>query len=135
MNLLLAFALEGRGNLAYELGDHVWAVLLWSAANVLREEMGAPLPPVDKVEYTTRVKKVRLLLGEGRFQDIWQEARQKTTEQILSRPEPDPGTYSNSGIEISFSRPHISTRDMTEKAIANGITRREMEVLRLVAEG
>ena len=46
---LVASCLEGLAVVVAAQGELIWAVRLWGAAEVHREAIGAPLPPVDQV--------------------------------------------------------------------------------------
>lgn len=99
-----------------------WAAQLWGAAASVREQMGAPLPPVFRPAYEEAVAAARAALGGQGFAAAWAEGRAMTPEQVLAaqgqprRPKPAPP-----------ARPVTAAPD--------GLTSREVEVLRLVAQG
>ena len=93
------------------------AVLLFGAAEVLREAIGAPIPPWLAVDHEGTVVALRDLMGSERLDEAWSRGRGMTPEEALiavrgAAPEqPEPG--------------HGGA----------GLTRREAEILRLVATG
>jgi predicted ATPase/class 3 adenylate cyclase len=68
-----AFCLEGLANTAAAQGEGVWAAHLWAAAECLRERNGAPLSPIERVDYEPAVAATRTLLGEEAFAAAWAE--------------------------------------------------------------
>ncbi len=54
-------------------GESVWAARLWGAAEVLREAIGAPHPPFDRVSYERSITATRARLGEKSFAAAWAE--------------------------------------------------------------
>jgi predicted ATPase/DNA-binding CsgD family transcriptional regulator len=117
---------EGLAGLFVAQGEPVRAVRLWGAAAVLREAMGTPIPPVYRADYDRSVVATRAQLGEKVFAVAWAEGRKMTPEQALaaqaipSIPMPEKPT----SVPPMKSPPH-STR----------LTARELEILRLVAQG
>jgi len=98
----------------------VWAARLLGAASALRKTTGATIPPVDRSDYEQTVTKVRARLGEKACATAWAEGEAMTPEQLmtiqgqqmLSQPQPRSGPM-----------------------LHNTLTRREVEVLQLVAQG
>jgi ATP/maltotriose-dependent transcriptional regulator MalT len=97
-------------------GRPVRAARLWGAAEALREQMGTYLSQFDLAQsrYEQGLADVRAALSEASFDAAWAEGRTMTFEQAieyaLEEPPPDSET-------------------------AHALTRRELEVLRLVARG
>jgi DNA-binding CsgD family transcriptional regulator len=97
-------------------GRPVRAARLWGAAEALREQMGTYLSQFDLAQsrYEQGLADVRAALSEASFDAAWAEGRTMTSEQAieyaLEEPPPDSET-------------------------AHALTRRELEVLRLVARG
>jgi predicted ATPase/DNA-binding CsgD family transcriptional regulator len=133
-----AALLEEGARIARELGDmlgtcyFVWewgklsalrespvrAARLWGAAEALREQLGISLSPYDLAAsgYERDLAAVRSALDESAFDAAWAEGRAMPPEQAI-------------GYALEVPTP----RDVTPAPA--GLTRREMEVLRLVAEG
>jgi DNA-binding CsgD family transcriptional regulator len=103
------------------------AAQLWGAAEALREAIRAPLPPVDRIEHEQAVANVRLPADDPAFAAAWAAGRAMPLEQAiaaalapLSRPERG---------ACGAWRPPVAA------ALPAGLTAREVEVLRLVAQG
>jgi predicted ATPase/DNA-binding CsgD family transcriptional regulator len=99
-----------------------WAAQLWGAAEALREQIGAPLPPVYRVNYEQAVTAARLALGEQVFAIAWAEGRSLSHEQALAAQ--------GQPLQIKSTPPARAP-----SAYPAGLTAREVEVLRLVAQG
>jgi predicted ATPase/class 3 adenylate cyclase/DNA-binding CsgD family transcriptional regulator len=114
--------LEGLAATVAAQGEHAWAAQLWGAAEALREAIGAPLPLVERALYHRAVAAARTQFGEKAFATAWAEGRTLSPEQALATQGqvalPTPG-------ELSSSPP----------SYPNGLTTREVEVLRVVAQG
>ena len=106
---LLAAAVSMRG-------DHRRAALLFGAAEALREAVGAFVLPLYRAEYDSGVVAARAGLDEAILSAAWSEGRAMT-----------PGE----AIEYAL-RTKESPASPKESA---GLSERELEVLRLVAEG
>lgn len=57
---------------------------LWGAAERLREEIGAPLPPNGREWYDQKVAAVQTALGEERFRRAWVMGKNMTMEQAIA---------------------------------------------------
>lgn len=107
----------------------MWAARLWGAAGALREALGTPLPPVARADYERAVAAARTTSGERAFAVAWAQGRSMTPEQALAArgavtpPEQAPTTA---------QRPPSARKPLTYLA---GLTAREVEILRLVAQG
>ena len=127
--LIASFDLEGLAVVAASQGELRWAAQLWGAAEALREASAIPLPPVDRAAYERAVQSARAQLGAPAFAAAWQEGRTMTPGQALAAqgrgisPPPTPaGTLPASPSKTSPTSPE-------------GLTAREVEVLRLLAQG
>ena len=114
--------LEELGRVAALLSKPGWAARLFGAAEALREAMEAPLPPAERPAYDQQVAAVRAALGAARFRTAWAQGRNMTPQQVCSEQETEPASVS----------PPLHTED---EARAQGLTRRELDVLRLLAQG
>jgi ATP/maltotriose-dependent transcriptional regulator MalT len=125
----IAYGLEGLANVVAAKGEPVWATRLWGAAHTLRNSMEAPLAPVERADYEHSVAAVRSQLGEEIFTAAWAEGQSMSLEQVIVAqgsalmPQPVP-VEQPSTIEMV---PH--------PAYPNRLTAREVEVLRLLAQG
>ncbi len=82
---LLPSCQEGLAATAAEQGELVWAAQLWGAAEVLREVIGTPMPPIYRLGYDRAVAKARAQLGNEPFARAWVEGRTMTPEQAMTR--------------------------------------------------
>jgi DNA-binding CsgD family transcriptional regulator len=125
----ISLSLEGLAGVLATQGELRWAAQLWGAAEVLREAIAIPLPPVDRPRYEQAVATAQAQLGEQAFAAAWQEGRTMTPEQVLAAqgvaesPTPPP---------VEPPSPPPAKMPSTYPA---GLTAREVEVLRLVAQG
>ena len=126
---LVASCLEGLAAVVATQGELTWAARLWGAAEVHRELTGAPLPPVDRPAYESSVSSARNHLGDKTFAAAWTEGRSMTLEQALSAQS-----------SVTVSQPLSAKQSSTPPAkptvnYPDGLTAREVEVLRLLAQG
>jgi predicted ATPase/serine/threonine protein kinase/DNA-binding CsgD family transcriptional regulator len=125
--LMLALGLEEWASAATARGAWEWAVWISAVAQTLRETTGAALPSVDRREQQERLARLRATLGEARFQALWKHGRGLTSSQVLT----EQGTTDAS---ISGSLVQEGGVDLNARA-AIGLTRRELDVLRKLADG
>jgi predicted ATPase/class 3 adenylate cyclase/DNA-binding CsgD family transcriptional regulator len=118
--------LEGVAAVAAAQGALVWAVRLWGAADILRETIGKPLPPRERARYEQAVIDSRTLLGEKDFAAAWAQGRTMTPAQALAT-QGQAMTPAESLATLHARSPLTTYPD--------GLTAREVEVLRLLAQG
>jgi predicted ATPase/DNA-binding CsgD family transcriptional regulator len=126
----IAFSLGGLAVVVAEQGEPTWAARLWGAAEALREAIGALIPPVYRTDYEQAVAAARAQVGEQSFSALWAEGRSMPLEQVLTAR--GPVTIPESVATIQSSSPTV------EKSLPrypDGLTAREVEVLRLLAQG
>jgi predicted ATPase/DNA-binding CsgD family transcriptional regulator/tetratricopeptide (TPR) repeat protein len=123
-----ASCLEGMASVLAAQGDPAWAARLWGMAESIRETIGSPLPPIFRAEYERAVASARRQLGEHAFSALWAVGRAMTLEQVLERQVPAVMSTSN---QVGW----LSTHPAQVSASSAGLTVREVEVLRLVAQG
>ncbi len=121
----IASTVEGLAFVVAAQGETTWAVRLLAAAAALRDSLGAPLPAVSRADYERSVAAARAQLGEQAFAVTWAEGRGMTWEQALAAR--GPVTIPR---ETSPTPPAKSTLTYPD-----GLTAREVEVLRLLAQG
>ena len=81
---VLPYSLEGLADAALAGGAPYRAATLWGAAERLREDMGAPLPPNVAVHHASRVAAGRRAAADGvTFERAWQEGRSLTVERTM----------------------------------------------------
>ncbi len=122
--------LEGLASVIAEQKEFVRAAQLWGAAEAMRVSFDIPLPPVDRADYEKAVAAARIHLGMKAFPIAWAQGRAMTLNQVLSGL-----------IKVSMLTPnpviHASAHPAAKSTISypDGLTKREIEVLRLVAMG
>jgi predicted ATPase/DNA-binding CsgD family transcriptional regulator len=116
----IASGLKGLGCVAAAQGLYTWAALLWGAAEHLPESQSVaiPLPIYERMRTTARAH-----LGESAFEQHLAEGRAMTPEQAVAAEPP--------------KRPEDPSKASTKRSLGYpaGLTAREVEVLRLVAQG
>jgi DNA-binding CsgD family transcriptional regulator len=125
----LAYCLVGLGEVVAAEEQVPWAVLLWGAAESLYETIGTSLPPVERTAYEHLMAAARAQLGEEAFATAWAQGRTMTPEQALAVREPQAIPA-----EITPVTPSTTPASPAPSYPA-GLTAREVEVLRLVAQG
>jgi len=125
--VFIAACLEGLGAVGAVQGQPAWAARLWGAAEALRQHIGAPLPPVYRADYERSVASARALLGEKPFAAAWAQGRGMTPEQALATQTPK--VESTSGGASPAPSAKLPTTSL------DGLSARELEVLRLLATG
>jgi len=127
-NVLIASSLEGLAGVATAQEKPMWAAQLWGAAEFLRETIDAPLPPIEQASYEQSITTARTQLGEKAFATAWAKGRTMTPEQALAvqEPAPVPEEHALGPAPIPLAK---------VPAYPAGLTAREVEVLRLVAQG
>jgi predicted ATPase/Tfp pilus assembly protein PilF len=79
----IASTLEALASLAAALKQAERAACLWGVAEVLREEIGAPLAPNDQEEYDRDVAAARAVAGEEALLAAWTLGRSMTLERAI----------------------------------------------------
>ena len=125
----IAFYQEKFASVMATQGELTWAAHLWGAAEVLREAISAPRAPFERLNYEQAVAAARAQLGEKPFASSWAEGRSMTPEQALAAHSPVtmPTPASAEPPATPPAKPAITYPD--------GLTAREVEVLRLLAQG
>ncbi|HZU69901.1 MAG TPA: LuxR C-terminal-related transcriptional regulator [Ktedonobacteraceae bacterium] len=108
----------------------LWASRLCGMAESLREKMGTPLPPIERDACERTIASARSRLGEEAFAQARTEGRGMSLEEVFSPPkQPDP---------LLTELEQVLQQGAIEQAPSSypaGLTEREVEVLRLVAQG
>jgi predicted ATPase/DNA-binding CsgD family transcriptional regulator len=118
----IALSLEGLAELAVAQGMPAWAARLWGAEEILRERAGTPLPAMWRLDYECAVAAARAALGAQAFSARWAEGRTLPLDQVLADRE-----------LLPVSPPARAV--VSPPAAAGGLTPRELDVLRLLAQG
>lgn len=123
----IAFYLEGLAGVVAVQGDPVWAARLWGRAEAIHEAIGVPIPSVYRAEHAQAVAAAHIQLGEQAIASAWGEGRTMTLEQVLDAQ--GQATVLTPG---SNAPPAPSAK---VSIYSSGLTPREMDVLRLLAQG
>jgi len=131
----IADCLAGLAAVAGVQGQQELAVQLFAASQALFTALGVRLDPADRAEYDRNLAAVRTQLDEATFTVAWTQGQQMTWEQILAAPEqvkrkqglPTPQPAS----PLVFSQ----VQRPPSASYPAGLTAREVEVLRLAAQG
>ncbi len=126
----IAWYLEGLARVATAQRRLMRAARLYAAVEV-RLDINKKFGPNERDNYKRTLSNMRALLGEKVFQRAWSEGRAMTTEQILGNPDEiimlDPA--------LTASLPSSNDKISPVSMYPAGLTAREVEVLRLVAQG
>jgi DNA-binding CsgD family transcriptional regulator len=124
-----ATCLEGLAGVLAALGEPTCAGQIWGAAEALREATGEPMFPIYRTEYECGVASARETLGEQAFAVAWAQGRSMTPQEALAAEErvvlPAP-------IPIE---PASTLQAKPRATYPDGLTAREVEVLRYIAQG
>jgi non-specific serine/threonine protein kinase len=116
----IAECLEGLAAVAAGTGALERAARMLGAAEALREAMGAPLPPAERPDHEATVRAARAGLRGTAFAAAWAAGRALGMERAMAEALDDV-----TPAPIELPRP----------GAGYGLTRRELEVLRLLAGG
>ena len=126
----IAFYLGEIAEVVAGQGEGAWAVRLWGAAASLRERLGIPLPPAFHAAYEGAFAATRTQLGEKDFAAAWAQGRMMTPEQALTANE-----HVRMPTAVLTTQPSSPPSEKSPPTYPDGLTAREVEVLRLVAQG
>src|SRR6266702_1955098 len=122
-------ALEGLASVVASQDEPTLAARLWGATEALREGMGTLIPPVYRAEYESSIAAARAELGRKTFDAAWAEGRTMTLDQVLASLE------LSSLAETASVTSAPAVKPPPQPTYPNDLTAREVEVLRLVAQG
>ncbi|GAC1366452.1 MAG: hypothetical protein NVSMB44_30190 [Ktedonobacteraceae bacterium] len=161
---LIALSLAGLGQVVALQGHPIWAARLWGTVASLCKAIGTVSLAIEQADYANSLAAVRLYLGEETFNAAWSEGENMSLNQVLIAPdEPSslPGREQDAALNPDLGRSDRDTAreqaprppafaDVTElkepvqeqeqAATSLGsthtdLTAREMDVLRLLAQG
>ncbi len=110
----------------------LWAGQLWGAAEQVREAISAPVPPMRHCAYEQAVAQAQHCVGEHALRTAWARGRSMTAEQALTKQSsaqalmPAPAS---TRLCVAASSPE------SPASVPAGLTAREVEVLRCLAQG
>jgi DNA-binding NarL/FixJ family response regulator len=121
----VAVSLVGLAGIALAQGYIVHAAQLPGAAEKLLKDTVAHLLSSDQLEYERHMTSVRTRLGIPTFNRAWAEGQSMTLEQIIAYVLEDLTT------PIESTQPRQTANQM----LPDPLTNRELEILRLIANG
>ncbi|HWZ18401.1 MAG TPA: LuxR C-terminal-related transcriptional regulator [Ktedonobacteraceae bacterium] len=124
----IASCLERLAEISVAQEQLVWAVLLWGAAEHLRETTTISLESTQK----SVVNAVRNKLGEEIFNSLWLQGRNMTPEQAIAAKE---SLFTQLAQEEMQQQASLTSTTRQKVSYPLGLTSREMDVLRLLAQG
>jgi non-specific serine/threonine protein kinase len=120
----MAGGLRGLASIASMTRQHDRAARLWGAAEALREAIGAPAThPGARARQA--IEKTRRELGDEAFAAAWAAGRALTLDEAVSEAVHPPADTAGRG----------ESKMLTALSGQYGLTPREVEVLRLIADG
>ncbi|HLI06567.1 MAG TPA: protein kinase [Ktedonobacteraceae bacterium] len=124
-------ALEGLAAVALAQGQPARAVLLWSIAAHRREEVGIAVSLRGRLDFEQAEIAARLQLGVQMYDALWKQGQTMASEQALLSREQDLGAKQ----EIALVHPPPAGKSSPAPTYPDNLTAREVEVLRLIAQG
>ena len=115
------YSLEAAATIASAQGNTVRAVRLFSAAHTLRASIGVPLPPSLRMVREREVFLLHSHLAEDIFTEHWAQGKTFSQEQARS--------------EAALALEESASSDDVRISYPAGLSQREVDVLRMVAEG
>jgi DNA-binding CsgD family transcriptional regulator len=128
----LALCLEGLAGVAAASGQSVAAVGLFATAAALRETIGAPLPPYYRDFYQHNLQVAREQLDEQSFAAAWAAGYATPLEQAIAGRQWVPQVQADGDAEPRSSK---HPAGLATRVKSFGLSQREVDVLRLVAQG
>jgi predicted ATPase/DNA-binding CsgD family transcriptional regulator len=127
----IAMHLLSLAGVAAGLGQLVWAARLLGTSAAFYETLGVSHPPTVQAWYDYTVATVRARLSEEPFAAAWRVGREITLEQVLVAPE------QVTPVEHAAPEPFQQPGSLVPAAptTLDELTAREVEVLRLLAQG
>ena len=136
----IGICLQGWADVVAQQGGFTWAAHLWGAAHTLRKhrESKADLfrlftMPGEDAEDERLQGMIRIHLGEQNFVQALNEGQAMTSEQALIAQEP--GILASQKPLLSGVSHETNRHHKLSSSLLDALTRREHEVLRLVAQG
>jgi predicted ATPase/DNA-binding CsgD family transcriptional regulator len=121
----IALTLEGLAAASAQ-EEPVWSARLWGAAEHLRETIGGSIPAMIQSFYTSSLALGRSLLGEQAFAAAWAEGRAMTLDAALGAEGRAP---------LAQATPPAKSASPARPVFPAGLTAREVDVLKLIAQG
>jgi predicted ATPase/DNA-binding CsgD family transcriptional regulator/tetratricopeptide (TPR) repeat protein len=124
----VAASLEGLATVEAEQGKPQDAARLWGAAHALRKAIGAPMHPIQHATSEHAQAQVRARLGASNWHLLWEEGHTLSLQQVLA-------TRKSCLLPIPSSTKPTAPQPRPLSCAPAGLTAREVEVLRCLAQG
>ena len=124
-------SLEGWAAVSLAQGQVARAILFWSVAAHQREEVEIAMSRLDRLDFEQAEIAARLQLGVQVFAALWEQGHMITPEQALLAGEQD----TLAKVEATLVHPRSGGKSSSGLTYPNNLTAREVEVLRLIAQG
>ena len=132
----IAECLAGLAGVAVANGQPRRAAWLFGKASALRAETGTEFDPTDQEAIDRHTAKARAALGEATFSAARAEGRILSLDEVLALATAEPAQTSSTAQTGALATGSFPTRTpQSEQPPHAALTRRELEVLRLVATG
>jgi predicted ATPase/DNA-binding CsgD family transcriptional regulator len=114
-------------------GQAAQATILFGAANTMRKKINVPVPTYERSDYILSVTAAQVELGQEVWQQAWQQGLEVSIEEASSLALGERSFPEFFG--PTKQRRNEGDRTYQEVPKSNSISRRELEVLHLLAEG
>ncbi|HEU5430491.1 MAG TPA: LuxR C-terminal-related transcriptional regulator [Thermomicrobiales bacterium] len=118
-------ALESLAAVAGAIAQTERAARLFGAAERLRETMAAPIPLAGRETYERDIARVRAKMDETAFAAAWSAGRTLPLEQVIAEADTITGAIGGPA----------GDRKICSHAVRHGLSPREIDVVRLIADG
>ncbi len=120
----LTEALTGLGGIAATAGESEVAVRLFGAAEEIRESIGLSLQQHIRTQYEAAIATAKAALGEVGFEAAWEAGQALSLEQAVA-----------DATTVATAKKRASETTQRAPSSVSGLTPREIEVVRLLADG
>ncbi len=128
---LVASCLEGVAEVVLAQGQPARATSILGAAEGLREAIGAHILPIFRATYDRTIAAARNQLGEKAFTAAWEQGRKMAVEQTPGMLE----EAQEAEVPTAEARQTLAVKSPSPPRYPDNLTAREVEVLRLIAQG
>jgi predicted ATPase/DNA-binding CsgD family transcriptional regulator len=122
----VAAVLEGIAAVASSQGQELLAIELASGAAALRSELGVPVRPNLQADLERTLTKTRAVLGAENFTVAWTRGHERPLADVVAMA---------ADVRITSSAPVVRLIVAQEADDRSGLSRREMDVLKLLVAG
>ena len=130
LKCVLASSLEGLGEIALAEKQAAWTVRLYASADAVRKAHGYYSPLfIEQPYYDRTLVAARAQLGETAYAVAWEEGQAMTPQEVITA---GADTQPLEGVDLGSPAKTLPWRSA---ALKGELTAREVEVLRLLAQG